>query len=128
MNLYLGSCANKCSTSVGPHHAVPKPNFHSKTHATDLTLTTSHQHQQHHVNKNQSNLNDLLNQMLTATKSSQIFEKPAENQLNLVLQRQSTDQQWGFRVQGGCDYHLRLTVCKVSFSAFFYFNIIDNNI
>ncbi|CAH8523172.1 unnamed protein product [Schistosoma rodhaini] len=32
--------------------------------------------------------------------------------VNIVLRRASSDSPWGFRVQGGSDYHLQLTICK----------------
>lgn len=54
----------------------------------------------------------------TATNSSSCgrthacTNEQAQAPVNVTLQRENVDNPWGFRVQGGCDYKLQLTVCK----------------
>ncbi|THD24401.1 PDZ and LIM domain protein 2 [Fasciola hepatica] len=99
MNIYFGSMAS-----------VPGVNSHVQSsrisHAQKLNNATP-------VASSSKPHTTLTNALSLLTGASEISE-PAPARLNVALRRHSSANPWGFRVQGGSDYKLQLTVCKAS--------------
>ncbi|GAA49737.1 PDZ and LIM domain protein 2 [Clonorchis sinensis] len=69
------------------------------------------------LNQNSSNNVPLLKPQaalvaLLSGQHSNEVEEQSHSPLDVILRRVSESNPWGFRIQGGSDYHLQLTVCK----------------
>lgn len=97
MNIYFGSVAS-----------APSINSHSQSSRLG--------HSTKSINTGVSNVSSkppaaLANALSLFTGASE-FNEPAPARMNVALRRHSSANPWGFRVQGGSDYKLQLTVCK----------------
>ncbi|VDQ02944.1 unnamed protein product [Trichobilharzia regenti] len=87
------------------------------TNALDmLTGNTSNNNNINHNNSSNSSYSHSVNSTGVGHHHHHNQGKKSEETtpVNIVLRRASVDSPWGFRVQGGRDYHLQLTICKVS--------------
>ncbi|CAH8534790.1 unnamed protein product [Dicrocoelium dendriticum] len=93
MNIYFGSIASPANSSYGISGRTPK-------HMVNPAQTASF-----------SNATAAGSQF----SPGQVLVEPdegAQSPVNVSLRRVDTSSPWGFRVQGGIDYKLQLTVCK----------------
>ncbi|CAH8516238.1 PDZ and LIM domain protein 2 [Schistosoma haematobium] len=115
MNLYFSSVA---SQQPG-HSSLSKMNTNTK-HTNNQMNNPTHSCKQHVT---LSNALDLFtgNNITSGIGNRNSFSIAGNNHIrkleettpvNIVLRRASNDSPWGFRVQGGSDYHLQLTICK----------------
>ncbi|CAH8497563.1 unnamed protein product [Heterobilharzia americana] len=114
MNLYFSSVASQPPPG---HSLMSKANTNVKYSGQSNNVMYS---SKPHVTL--SNALDLLtgnsgscnNNTSSGTGSGHNQTKKSEETtpVNITLRRASVDSPWGFRVQGGSDYHLQLTICK----------------
>ncbi|KAK4469725.1 hypothetical protein MN116_007249 [Schistosoma mekongi] len=116
MNLYFSSVASQ----PPGYSSLSKMNTNTKH--TGQVSNTTHSLKQHVTLTNAIDLLTGSNSTnLGSSNSRNSFSISGYNQvkkldeakpMKIVLRRASIDSPWGFRVQGGSDYHLQLTICK----------------
>ncbi|CAH8839422.1 unnamed protein product [Trichobilharzia szidati] len=134
MNLYFSSVASQPPPG---HSSMSKMNssnsnkycgqlnnnnnlmYSSKPHVTltnaldMLTGNTSNNNNNHNNSSNSNYSHSVVNNTGGGHHQHHQGKKSEETTpVNIVLRRASVDSPWGFRVQGGSDYHLQLTICK----------------
>ncbi|KAA0200566.1 hypothetical protein FBUS_05794 [Fasciolopsis buskii] len=98
MNIYFGSVAS--APSVNSHPQSSRLGHSIKSSNTGVSTVSS---------KPPATLANALSLFTGASE----FNELASARMNVALRRHSSANPWGFRVQGGSDYKLQLTVCKV---------------
>ncbi|TNN12654.1 PDZ and LIM domain protein [Schistosoma japonicum] len=115
MNLYFSSVASQ----PPGYSSLSKVNTNTKH--TGHASNTTHSLKQHVTltnaidlltGSNSTNLGSSSRNSFSISGYNQVKKSDEATPMNIVLRRASIDSPWGFRVQGGSDYHLQLTICK----------------
>ncbi|CAH8477130.1 unnamed protein product [Schistosoma turkestanicum] len=106
MNLYFSSVA-----SQPPGHSLSKINTNIKH--TNQSNNATHSYLLTGNNSTSGGGGSGTRNSFSVSGNNHVKKLEETAPVNIVLRRASSDSPWGFRVQGGSDYHLQLTVCKI---------------